>query len=116
MSARSIARNAVPGMGAAAAAGIGRMGNASVKSLRFATSPLLASKTPPWRSPFVVLLVGAGFAVLLGRAAYVQIIATQFFQIQGEKRFVHTQTLPASRAASSTAMASCSPPALRCRR
>ncbi|MFO1269880.1 MAG: penicillin-binding protein 2, partial [Rubrivivax sp.] len=97
MSARSIARNAVPGMGAAAAAGIGRMGSASVKSLRYATSPLLASKTPPWRSRFVVLLVGAGFAVLLGRAAYVQIIATQFFQIQGEKRFVHTQTLPASR-------------------
>lgn len=95
MNARSIARNAVPGM--AAAAGIGRMGSASVRSLRYATSPLLASKTPPWRSRVVVLLVGLGFAVLLGRAAYVQIIATQFFQSQGERRFVHTQALPASR-------------------
>ncbi|MBI5719058.1 MAG: penicillin-binding protein 2 [Burkholderiales bacterium] len=73
------------------------MGSVSVKSLRYATSPLLASKTPPWRSRFVVLLVGVGFAVLLGRAAYVQIVATQFFQGQGEKRFVYTQTLPASR-------------------
>jgi len=97
MSARAIARGAVPGVPGAAAAGLGRMGSASVRSLRYATSPLLASKTPPWRSRFVVLLVGLGFAVLLGRAAYVQIIATQFFQVQGEKRFVYTQTLPASR-------------------
>ncbi|MCW5632996.1 MAG: penicillin-binding protein 2 [Rubrivivax sp.] len=73
------------------------MGSASVRSLRYATSPLLASRTPPWRSRFVVLLVGLGFAVLLGRAAYVQIVATEFFQDQGEKRFVHRQTLPASR-------------------
>jgi len=85
---------------------LGRMGHigfagakagSGTRSLRYATSPLLASKTPPWRSRFVVLLVGLGFAVLLGRAAYVQIIATQFFQFQGEKRFVHTQTLPATR-------------------
>ncbi len=94
-SAHTIARNAMPDLGAHGR--LGRMGSASTRSLRYATSPLLASKTPPWRSRFVVLLVGLGFAVLLGRAAYVQIIATQFFQIQGEKRFVHTQTLPASR-------------------
>lgn len=85
----------MPGMGVPGK--LGRMGSASTRSLRYATSPLLASKTPPWRSRFVVLLVGLGFAILLGRAAYVQIIATQFFQVQGEKRFVHTQTLPASR-------------------
>jgi len=95
MNARSIARNAVPGMGTPGK--LGRMGSASTRSLRYATSPLLASKTPPWRSRFVVLLVGLGFAILLGRAAYVQIIATQFFQVQGEKRFVYRQTLPASR-------------------
>jgi len=97
MSARAIARGTLPGMGTGSGFGLGRMGSVPVKSLRYATSPLLASKTPPWRSRFVVLLVGLGFAVLLGRAAYVQIIATQFFQFQGEKRFVHTQTLPATR-------------------
>ena len=69
----------------------------SVRSVNYATSPLLASKTPPWRSRFVVLLVGAAFAVLLGRAVYVQIVATEFYQAEGEKRFVHKQPLPASR-------------------
>jgi cell division protein FtsI (penicillin-binding protein 3) len=85
---------------------LGRMGHVgfagtrpttSTRSLRYATSPLLASKTPPWRSRFVVLLVGVGFAILLGRAAHVQIIGREFFQSEGEKRFVHTQTLPATR-------------------
>jgi cell division protein FtsI (penicillin-binding protein 3) len=69
----------------------------SVRSVNYATSPLLASKTPPWRSRFVVLLVGCAFALLLGRAMFLQIFATDFYQAQGEKRFVHRQTLPASR-------------------
>ena len=74
-----------------------RQSGTSVRSVNYATSPLLASKTPPWRSRFVVLLVGAAFAVLLGRAVYVQIFATEFYQAEGEKRFVHKQALPAHR-------------------
>ncbi len=77
--------------------GASRSAATSVRSVNYATSPLLASKTPPWRSRFVVLLVGAAFAVLLGRAVYVQIVATGFYQAQGEKRFVFKQPLPASR-------------------
>ena len=69
----------------------------SVRSVNYATSPLLASKTPPWRSRFVVLLVGVAFLVLLGRAVHLQIVATDFYQAQGEKRFVYKQPLPASR-------------------
>ena len=69
----------------------------SVRSVNYATSPLLASKTPPWRSRFVVALVGAAFLLLLGRAVYLQIWATEFYQAQGEKRFVHREPLPASR-------------------
>ncbi len=69
----------------------------SVRSVNYATSPLLASKTPPWRSRFVVVLVGGAFALLLGRAVYLQIWATDFYQAQGEKRFVHKEPLPASR-------------------
>ncbi len=69
----------------------------SVRSVNYATSPLLASKTPPWRSRFVVVLVGAAFLALLGRAVWLQIWATDFYQAQGEKRFVHKQPLPASR-------------------
>ncbi len=69
----------------------------SVRSVNYATSPLLASKTPPWRSRFVVALVGAAFLLLLGRAVYIQIIGTDFYLKQGEKRYAHTLELPASR-------------------
>jgi cell division protein FtsI (penicillin-binding protein 3) len=69
----------------------------SVRNLNYATSPLLASKTPPWRSRFVVALVGLSFAVLVGRAVYIQIIGTDFYQQQGDKRYGHVIEVPASR-------------------
>jgi cell division protein FtsI (penicillin-binding protein 3) len=69
----------------------------SVRGVNYATSPLLASKTPKWRSRFVVAAVGLGFAGLLGRAAYIQIIGPEFFQREGEKRYAHTLEVPASR-------------------
>ncbi len=69
----------------------------SVRSVNYATSPLLASKTPPWRSRFAVALVGLAFAVLLGRAVWIQIIGSDFYQRQGEKRYAHQLELPASR-------------------
>ena len=67
------------------------------RSVRYSTSPLLASKTPPWRSRFLVALVGLSFAGLLGRAAYVQLIGEDFFQRQGAARYAHKLELPASR-------------------
>ena len=45
----------------------------------------------------MVALVGLAFCVLLGRAVYIQIIGTDFYQKQGEKRYAHTLELPASR-------------------
>ncbi len=69
----------------------------SVRSVNYSISPLLASRTPPWRSKMLVALVGLAFCVLLGRAGYVQIIGTDFFQRQGEIRYAHRITLPASR-------------------
>ena len=69
----------------------------SVKSFSYATSPLLASPTPPWRSKLLVAAVGLGFLLLLGRAVYVQIIDAPFFLRQGEIRYGHTIELPASR-------------------
>jgi len=71
--------------------------NASARSVNYSTSPLLATPTPPWRSKLLVALVGLGFAVLLGRAIYVQIVAAPFFLKQGEIRYGHTIELPASR-------------------
>ena len=70
---------------------------ASVRSVSYSTSPLLATPTPPWRSKLLVALVGLGFAVLLGRAVYVQIVAAPFFLKQGEIRYGRTLELPASR-------------------
>ena len=74
-----------------------RAQGASVRSVNYASSPLLASKTPPWRSRFIVLIVGASFCVLLGRALYVQVLDAPFFQRQGEARYARTVELPASR-------------------
>ncbi len=70
---------------------------ASVRSVNYATSPLLASRTPPWRSRFVLLMVGLSFAGLLGRAAYVQIYKPEFYQLKGEEKFVLKEKLSASR-------------------
>jgi cell division protein FtsI (penicillin-binding protein 3) len=70
---------------------------ANVRAVTYSTSPLLASKTPPWRSKFLVAVVGLSFCGLLGRALYVQVIGTDFFQRQGEIRYARTLELPASR-------------------
>lgn len=69
----------------------------SVRGVNYSTSPLLASKTPPWRSRLLVMLVGLGFLALAGRALYVQVIESDFFQKKGEERFASTVQLPASR-------------------
>ena len=74
-----------------------RSSGAVARSISYSSSPLLASKTPPWRSKFLVALVGLGSCLLVGRAVYVQIIGTEFYLEQGEKRYAHELELPASR-------------------
>ena len=74
-----------------------KSGAVNVRAVMYSTSPLLASKTPPWRSKFLVGLVGLGFCVLVGRAVYVQIIGNDFFLKQGEIRYARTLDLAASR-------------------
>lgn len=69
----------------------------SSRSVQYTTSPLLASKTPVWRSKFIVAAIAVGFTVLAARAAYVQVVGNAFFQRQGEVRFARTLELPASR-------------------
>ena len=67
------------------------------KSVRYTSSPLLASKTPVWRSKLIVASIALAFAGLAGRATYVQVIGNDFFQRQGEVRFTRTLELPANR-------------------
>jgi cell division protein FtsI (penicillin-binding protein 3) len=67
------------------------------RSINYASSPLLASKTPVWRSKFIVAGLALAFAGLAGRAAYVQVIGNDFFKRQGEVRFARNLELPANR-------------------
>lgn len=69
----------------------------SSRSIQYTSSPLLASRTPVWRSKFVVALIAAGFVVLAGRAAYIQVLSNDFFQKQGQVRFARTLEMPATR-------------------
>ncbi|MBC7701709.1 penicillin-binding protein 2 [Aquabacterium sp.] len=66
-------------------------------TVRYATSPLLASRTPPWRVKFLIGAIGLGFAVLIGRAAWIQIIHNDFYLQQGASRYERRIELPANR-------------------
>ena len=67
------------------------------RSVAYTSSPLLASKTPVWRSKFIVAAIAFGFLALAGRAAWVQVFSNDFFQKQGQVRFARTLELPANR-------------------
>ena len=67
------------------------------RSVQYTSSPLLASKTPVWRSKFIVAAIALAFMGLAGRAAYVQVLGNDFYQRQGEVRFARTLELPANR-------------------
>jgi cell division protein FtsI (penicillin-binding protein 3) len=67
------------------------------RSVAYTSSPLLASKTPVWRSKLIVAAIALGFLGLAGRAAWVQVFGNDFFQKQGEVRFGRTLELPANR-------------------
>ena len=67
------------------------------RSIQYTSSPLLASRTPVWRSKFVVAMIALGFTGLGARAAYIQIFNNDFFQRQGVVRFARTIELPANR-------------------
>ncbi|MFM7024543.1 MAG: peptidoglycan D,D-transpeptidase FtsI family protein [Limnohabitans sp.] len=67
------------------------------RSVQLSSSPLLASKTPVWRSKLIVGAIAVGFLGLIARAAYVQVIENEFFKRQGEVRYARTLMLPANR-------------------
>ena len=69
----------------------------SRRSVQYTSSPLLASRTPVWRSKFVVGAIALAFLGLAGRAAYIQVVGNDFFQRQGAVRFSRTLELPANR-------------------
>ncbi|HMQ72342.1 MAG TPA: penicillin-binding protein 2, partial [Rubrivivax sp.] len=82
--------------GARSARLIGR-GLPGARSMPNSTSPLLASRTPPGRSQFVVALVALAFVGLAARAVWVQWVDAGFYQRQGDKRVVRSEDIPAGR-------------------
>ena len=60
-------------------------------------APQLRLKLEGWRSRLVLVLVVGGFALLAGRAFYLQALNTTFLQAKGEARYARTIELPASR-------------------
>jgi cell division protein FtsI (penicillin-binding protein 3) len=74
-----------------------RQGAGAMPTVRYATSPLLASRTPPWRVKFLIGGIGIGFAVLIGRAAWIQIIHNDFYLQQGASRYERRIELQANR-------------------
>jgi cell division protein FtsI (penicillin-binding protein 3) len=67
------------------------------RAVAYTSSPLLASRTPVWRSKFIVAGIALAFVGLAGRAAWVQVFGNEFYQKQGEVRFARTLELPANR-------------------
>ena len=67
------------------------------RSIQYTSSPLLARRTPVWRGKLVVGAIALAFCGLAARAAYIQVVANDFFQRQGEVRFARTLDLPANR-------------------
>jgi cell division protein FtsI (penicillin-binding protein 3) len=60
-------------------------------------TPELRLKLEGWRSRLVLVLVIAGFALLAGRAFYLQALDTSFLQAKGEQRYARVVEMPASR-------------------
>lgn len=69
----------------------------SGKAVAYTSSPLLASRTPVWRSKLIVAGIALAFVGLAGRAAWVQVFGNEFYRKQGEVRFARTLDLPANR-------------------
>jgi cell division protein FtsI (penicillin-binding protein 3) len=69
----------------------------SGRVVAYSSSPLLASRTPVWRSKLIVAGIALAFVGLAARAAWVQVIGNDFYLKQGEVRFARTLDLPANR-------------------
>ncbi len=64
---------------------------------RFSESPLLQLALPSWRSRMAGLVLLGLFAVLVGRAFYLQVVNNEFLQDQGESRYLRDLEVSASR-------------------
>ncbi len=69
----------------------------SPRAHKFAESPVLKLRLPAWRSRLIGLLILGGFAVLVGRSFYLQVLHNDFLQEKGESRYKRDLEISASR-------------------
>jgi len=65
--------------------------------VNFATSPVLELNLPVWRSRLLMLAFFSGFAVLAGRAVFLQGLDNEFLQAKGESRYSRVIEISANR-------------------
>ena len=58
---------------------------------------MLASRLPPWRSKFIIVLMFVAFGGLAARAFWVQVVNQNFYAGQGQKRYQRVIELDATR-------------------
>jgi cell division protein FtsI (penicillin-binding protein 3) len=68
-----------------------------MKRVPFFANPVLRGQLPTWRARLVLLLLFGAFALLAGRALFLQGLSTEFLQQQGGRRYERTLILPATR-------------------
>jgi len=70
---------------------------AASSGVTFSQNPLLKTKLPVWRSHLVLFFLFAGFAALICRALWLEIVSDEFLKTQGERRYARTLDIPATR-------------------
>ncbi len=68
-----------------------------MKSIRFASSPLLSERLPPWRQRLVLVVLLGAFATLIARSLYLQGINNEFLGGKGRARFERVIDIAATR-------------------
>ncbi len=69
------------------------------RPVRYGGGELLELRLPAWRSRFAWLCVLVAFVMLIGRAAWLQVVSNEFLKEQGAKRIERTLPLRANRGA-----------------
>jgi cell division protein FtsI (penicillin-binding protein 3) len=69
----------------------------AARAHKFAESPVLKLRLPAWRSRLMALMILAGFAVLIGRSFYLQVLNDDFLQKKGDSRYRRDLEISASR-------------------
>jgi cell division protein FtsI (penicillin-binding protein 3) len=68
-----------------------------VSAVRTSSVPPVAVKLPKWRAQLMLACVMIAFAIMLGRAFYLQGMNDDFLQARGEARFTRVIEIPANR-------------------